>query len=109
MVTKGEVEERSKIGVRDKRYKLLGYKVNNLQVYIVQYRNYSQYFTIILSGIRSMKILNNCCLPEIYIYILSQLHLNILKKKKTLKCRKDRQNLESLGEGNNNVSFGRYQ
>ena len=92
MVTRGEVDERSKIGVGDKRYKLLGYEVNNLQVYIVQYRNYSQYFTIILSGIRSMKRLNNCCLPEIYIYILSQLHLNILKKKKkkTLKGRKDK-------------------
>ena len=40
------------------------YKINKLQGYIVQHREYSQYF-ITLNGIQSVKFLNHCCTPEI--------------------------------------------
>ena len=33
--------------------------LNKLQVYIVQYREYSQYFIITIDGIQSLKIVNH--------------------------------------------------
>ena len=35
------------------------YKMNNLQGYIVQYREYSQYVIITMNGIESLKIVNH--------------------------------------------------
>ena len=55
MVTSGEREwGRSKIGVGDKEvqnsmYSM--YKINKLQGYIVQHREYSQYFIITINGV----------------------------------------------------------
>ena len=51
MVTSGERERgRSKIGVGDYEAQTTMHKINKLQGYIVQYREYSQYF-IILNGV----------------------------------------------------------
>ena len=58
VVTSGEREEggaREEKGI--KRHKLL--LLNKLQRYIVQHKEYSQYFIITLNGIQCIKILNH--------------------------------------------------
>ena len=35
------------------------HKINKLQGYVVQHREYSQYFTIAIHGIQSLKIVNH--------------------------------------------------
>ena len=52
MVTNGErAKERGKTQVEDNKVQTTKYKINKLQGYIVQYREYSQYFAVTLNGI----------------------------------------------------------
>ena len=60
------------------------YKINKLQGYIVQYREYSQYFIITINGIKPLKIVNHYFvhLKHIYMYINYTTHTkNSLKEK----------------------------
>ena len=54
------------------------YKINKLQEYIVQHREYSLYFIITINGkiyLVTLKIVNHCYTPETY-NIVHQLYLN---------------------------------
>ena len=54
------------------------YKMNKLQGYTVQHRNYSQYFKITLNGIYSIKILNHYV---VHFNNVNQLYFNKNEKK----------------------------
>lgn len=51
MVTSGMRKKETHHGVGIKRYKLLCIELNKLQGYIVQQRQYSQYFTLTINGV----------------------------------------------------------
>ena len=47
----GEGKGSSKIGVGDEEVQTTPYEINKLQGYIIQHREYSQYFIITLNGV----------------------------------------------------------
>jgi len=54
------------------------YKINNLQGYIAQRRECSQYFIITINGIQLLKLWLLCCSPETYLI----LYLNYTQQKR---------------------------
>ena len=54
------------------------YKINNLQGYIAQRRECSQYFIITINGIQLLKLGLLCCSPETYLI----LYLTYIQQKK---------------------------
>ena len=60
VVTGGEREGwKGKIRVGDYEAQTIMYKINKLQRYVIQHREYSQYFIIMLNVVKSIKILNH--------------------------------------------------
>ena len=54
---------RGKIAQGSQRSKPLQ-KINKLQEYIAQHKEYSQYFILTLNRIQTLKIVNHCYIPE---------------------------------------------
>ena len=59
------------------------YKLNKLQGYIVQHREYSQYFIINIKGIKPLKIVNHYVVHLKFIYCTSAIP-QLKKKNSTL-------------------------
>ena len=49
------------------------YKINKLQGYIVQHREYSKYFIITINGVQPLKITNNHVVPQKLVSTIHQL------------------------------------
>ena len=69
---------KGKIGIGDEEIRTTMYKINKLQGYKVQHKEYSQYFIITVNGISSSKIVNHY-----YVHLkLIQYHTSIIPQLK---------------------------
>ena len=83
MVTSGEREgRRGKTGVEYFEEQTV-YKIDKQQGYIVQHREYSHYFVVTLSGVKSIKVLNHYVVHLKLIYFKSTI-LQFKKKKRAI-------------------------
>ena len=65
MVTSEEREGgRGNTGLEDGQVQTTRYKRNKPQGYTVQHREHSQYFTVTLNGVHSIKTLNHCIVNQ---------------------------------------------